>query len=544
MAGAGGLRGRLEPLPHYDRTEVRTPSMQTGRYPTRPTQYMTSHAHSHGSRSSWSPFSPLGSTGSGLSSGGSYAALNHRTPLATPGLPTAASAECLSGASPGPLSGSGVGLTSGGGLTSGRNGWTGSRTGGGGGGARLPLGLTNLGNTCFMNAVLQCLIRTPLLARGMADAHVGPTNKGLHGDLSNAFKRLVHDTQTVPSSSWGDQGMLSGHGLGGHGLGSRGCSWGDPDQLEHLSSSGHHAIKPVEMFNAIRKWRPSFSGYGQQDAQEFLRFTLEGIHEELNKVLKAPPYEELNDRDEETTQQTSDRWWRYHTARDDSLIYDIFGGQLKSDTQCQECHTHHYAFDPYLDLSVPLPKQSSSVFHRHHDIHLTDCLKQFAECELLDGSNMYRCRNCKRPTRAVKQLNVYRLPQCLVVHVKRFAYGQSKLDDPVAVPLTLDMEPYLDVSARHLPENAMKHYRLYGVVNHIGSLHAGHYTSWVRGAGSEWHQYDDATVSTLPSSYVPPTSDRPYLLFYEKCPPGAGHHGLPPVHRDVSRMHGHGVSQL
>lgn len=39
---------------------------------------------------------------------------------------------------------------------------------------------------------------------------------------------------------------------------------------------------------------PQFTGYGQQDAQEFLRFLLDGIHNELNRVATKPPYKEID----------------------------------------------------------------------------------------------------------------------------------------------------------------------------------------------------------------------------------------------------------
>jgi ubiquitin C-terminal hydrolase len=56
------------------------------------------------------------------------------------------------------------------------------------------------------------------------------------------------------------------------------------------SSSYDNTITPSELKMAVSHVAPQFSGYGQQDAQEFLRFLLDGIHEELNRVPKKPPY--------------------------------------------------------------------------------------------------------------------------------------------------------------------------------------------------------------------------------------------------------------
>ena len=83
----------------------------------------------------------------------------------------------------------------------------------------------------------------------------------------------------------------------------------------------------------MSKVAPQFSGYGQQDAQEFLRFLLDGMHEELNRVTKKPPYKEM-DFDKLTESQQSDNWWKYNLDRDDSIITDLFTGQLMNKIEC------------------------------------------------------------------------------------------------------------------------------------------------------------------------------------------------------------------
>ena len=70
---------------------------------------------------------------------------------------------------------------------------------------------------------------------------------------------------------------------------------------------------------------PQFTGYGQQDAQEFLRFLLDGIHNELNRVVSKPPYKEI-DCDKETIEKQSEIWAQYFKARDNSIITDLFEG--------------------------------------------------------------------------------------------------------------------------------------------------------------------------------------------------------------------------
>lgn len=102
--------------------------------------------------------------------------------------------------------------------------------------------------------------------------------------------------------------------------------------------------------------------------QEFLRYFLDGLAEDLNrrgrgeasvtasKTLASPTPSILS---EETlsrlpADQQADRAWATHLARNDSEISSIFSGQLQSRISCQTCGNESYCFDPFFDLSVPL----------------------------------------------------------------------------------------------------------------------------------------------------------------------------------------------
>eukprot|EP01061_Rhynchopus_euleeides_P023035 TRINITY_DN37559_c0_g1_i1.p1 TRINITY_DN37559_c0_g1~~TRINITY_DN37559_c0_g1_i1.p1 ORF type:complete len:447 (+),score=140.69 TRINITY_DN37559_c0_g1_i1:114-1454(+) len=368
-----------------------------------------------------------------------------------------------------------------------------------------PPGLTNLGNTCFMNAVLQCLLRTERFVESIRRADVGaatttsattpmsyrsydtprssaaaPSAKS-RGELTAAFKTLLNDA----TRSYGDS---------------------------------YASVAPSALKSAVGRWRSSFMGYGQQDAQEFLRFLLEGIHEEVKRNKGPAVYEEMKDIDGEHPADTSQRWWAYHKRRDDSDVYDVFGGQLKSAVTCGTCGTEHLAFDPFLDLSIPVPVS------RYRRFGLKDAILRFTDKEHLDGADKFHCRKCKEAKRSTKQLSVMRLPNVLVIHLKRFERGFSKVSDEVEVPASLDMRDCLDKDAHHLRENSDTRYRLYGIVNHMGSLWGGHYTALAKDAkAAEWFLFDDSRVSASHST-PPIVSQQPYVLFYVRgdgAPPAA-----------------------
>ncbi|KAL1802822.1 hypothetical protein ACET3Z_031469 [Daucus carota] len=192
-------------------------------------------------------------------------------------------------------------------------------------------GLQNLGNTCFMNSSLQCLVHTPPLVKYFLEDYTDEINKknplGMHGELAIAFGEL----------------------------------------LRKIWSSGRTSIAPREFKGKLGRFAPQFSGYNQHDSQELLAFLLDGLHEDLNRV-KQKPYIELKDCDGRPDEEVADEYWRYHKARNDSIIVDVCQGQYKSTLVCPDCKKISIAFDPFMYLSLPLPSTATrtmtvSVFY-------------------------------------------------------------------------------------------------------------------------------------------------------------------------------------
>jgi ubiquitin carboxyl-terminal hydrolase 2/21 len=254
----------------------------------------------------------------------------------------------------------------------------------------------------------------------------------------------------------------------------------------HTAASGT-SVNPAAFKREVARFAPRFSGYQQQDAQEFLRFLLDGLHDDLNvnRGAKPPPLDDKDDLvlpDAEKARLA----WEHYKARNSSPVIDLFGGQLVSRVTCGACGYASATFDPFLDLSLPIPKGTGCT--------LKECLEEFTASEVLD--DLYRCSKCKKRTRASKAMDVYRLPTILVVHLKRFSSNsgfhasRSKITTDVSFPL----------DSLHLGGAT---YSLHAVSCHSGSLTGGHYTATCRGAGStQWYDYNDSRVSPCSSSSV------------------------------------------
>jgi hypothetical protein len=194
-------------------------------------------------------------------------------------------------------------------------------------------GLDNLGNTCFMNAGLQCLLHTTELShfflRGFYKKDLNPDNPlGCKGKLAEAFNLLVDQTHSH-SSSWSiprDQ-------------------W----NIARNSVSPHYVKRRVAAFST------QFEGFNQHDSQELICFLLDGIHEDLNRVKKKPYVENVVGDGTNDTDVAREAWDRYK-MRNDSFVVDTFQGQMRSRVTCTECHNMSVSFDPSMYLSVHFKK--------------------------------------------------------------------------------------------------------------------------------------------------------------------------------------------
>jgi ubiquitin carboxyl-terminal hydrolase 4/11/15 len=98
-----------------------------------------------------------------------------------------------------------------------------------------------------------------------------------------------------------------------------------------------------------------FAGFSQHDSHEMLAFMLDTLHEDLNRV-KDKPYIEMNEKGEnENDIEASNRWWKNHLIRENSIIVDLFHGQYKSVITCPECNRISITFDPFMHLGLPIP---------------------------------------------------------------------------------------------------------------------------------------------------------------------------------------------
>ena len=182
------------------------------------------------------------------------------------------------------------------------------------------------------------------------------------------------------------------------------------------------------------------------------------MHDELNRVTKKPAYKELNCPNL-TIEAQSEEWARYYKARDDSIMTDLFEGQLINRTQCLSCGYQDCAFDNFMDLSVEIPRKAVRFLG---NIKLAECLNKFIEPERMISTG-FKCSSCKKKVDIEKDLTIFRFPKILVIHLKRFyhsAMRREKLNTTVNFPETLDMTAFAPHSCKSLVESFKSTFKL------------------------------------------------------------------------------------
>ncbi|XP_051976317.1 ubiquitin carboxyl-terminal hydrolase 15-like isoform X1 [Xyrauchen texanus] len=180
-------------------------------------------------------------------------------------------------------------------------------------------GLSNLGNTCFMNSATQCLSNIPPLTEFfLKDKYQDELNEenplGMKGEIAKAYAELI----------------------------------------KQLWSAKYNYVTPRPFKTQVGRFAPQFSGYQQQDSHELLAFLLDGLHEDLNRIRKKP-YIQLKDADGRPDKVVAEEAWENHIKRNDSIIVDIFHGLFKSTLVCPVCAKISVTFDPFCYLTLPLP---------------------------------------------------------------------------------------------------------------------------------------------------------------------------------------------
>ncbi|KAJ3272683.1 Ubiquitin carboxyl-terminal hydrolase 16 [Terramyces sp. JEL0728] len=406
----------------------------------------------------------------------------------------------------------------------------------------LSPGLSNLGNTCFFNAVIQAIAFTAALHE------FTPTEDH---KLTITLFRLI----------------------------------------QKLNTDRKGTINPKELFDILKSSWGVYGRYGQQDSHEVLRRLLDGIRNEqlgfnvngtkidqaANEFADTPSTSKTGDSDsiEPTKEMDIDQNDKQcedelisPIKRSNTFIDQVFGGELVSAIVCTACkNVEDGKFKNYMaslgrqfkknlfqqkkeseapesisqkmnkisiSTDVSLPREQVELIRTllktednqelKSNPSLSQCISKFFDIEILDNDNGFVCENCTKEkhrnmseitlnrtlsdisldssntdidkipigaervyTKAFKRYMLYTPPQVLVLHMKRFSQKGvrvAKVNNHVSFEQFLDISefvaPPLHVDAKRERHVNSGNYRLYAVIVHTGNLNGGHYVAYIR----------------------------------------------------------------
>ncbi|XP_050970697.1 ubiquitin carboxyl-terminal hydrolase 10 isoform X2 [Labeo rohita] len=383
-----------------------------------------------------------------------------------------------------------------------------------------PRGLINKGNWCYINATLQALIACPPMYHLMKSIPLFTETQRpcTSTPMMDNFVRLVNEFSNMPVPSKAKQ-QAAGEKI-----------------MKDLRVGA--AFEPTYIYKLLTLIKSSLSEKGrQEDAEEYLGFTLNGLHEEMLALKKLiSPQEEKaptpngpesqpgveEDPAEKEEEGSDDEWEQVGPRNKTSItrqadfirtpITDIFGGHIRS-VVYQQSSKESATLQPFFTLQLDIQSEKIRT--------VQEALEILVARESVQG---YTTKS-KQEIEISRRVTLEELPPVLVLHLKRFVFektgGCQKLVKNIDYPVDLEIsKDLLSPGVRGKTLKGQRTYRLFAVVYHHGnSATGGHYTTDVFHIGlNGWLRIDDQAVKIINQhQVVKQTAERTaYLLYYRR----------------------------
>jgi len=414
-------------------------------------------------------------------------------------------------------------------------------------------GLSNMGNTCYLNAALQSLRNTPVFFSYILKKEYFESLK------KNIHKSLIEKKREELKINIGNF-----------------IDIGQEELLEECDSSitslfyfflvaswGENCeISPKSLKNKLSEYNNEFVGYGQNDSQELIHLFFDRIHEETKQSVRAlipekslkRGLDDIIDRQNNIIdiknskdlgdEEKKNKFYEYKDYRDEhrdaatilksyvewqkfienghSIIRDLFTNVTYEKKTCDYCGYSSNMFEYLTTVPIQIPDDTQTLSY-NNEIDIYDCFRDYVSVEKMTGDNKLQCSNCNLLYEATKRSFLWETSEYLIIHLMRFKKEYlngnihvSKNHSKVIFPFdNLKLNDfYSDV---YKPEEMT--YNLYSVLMHSGSYSGGHYYSYCKSPiNNEWYLFNDSHVEYIPKDKVEEKliTSNAYLLFYQK----------------------------
>ena len=337
-------------------------------------------------------------------------------------------------------------------------------------------GLTNIGNTCYGNAIIQAL-------RHQVDL----TLFFLQGNHKALLKKKPASDQTRMVESYGELVFQT---------------WSAEAKIVETRPFWNQMI-PVAMKNGFEQFRAPIA----HDAHEFLMLLMDTFHEALAEkvtmTFRKPPTNPI-------IKGALDFWRGSFEKKYSPLVELVFGIQHKS-VKCTSCNTENTSWETMNTTELCVQKSDGSV-------KLLDLMSSTiythgtSEQDVIDE---YACEKCKpvRP-KAIVTRSLWRLGNWVVIVLKRNENNGRRINTHVDIPLTTTFSPMFHPATEE--PSARDSYDLFAAVHHHGGSGGGHYTCNAKhSVTGKWIHYDDERAYPVETPRLDPST---YIVMYRRRP--------------------------
>jgi ubiquitin C-terminal hydrolase len=336
-----------------------------------------------------------------------------------------------------------------------------------------PKGLHNLGNTCYMNAAIQCFAQAPRLRDFFLYHITNPDVKiyhqnpsGSQGRLTKAWTKLVRQL------------------------------------FSESSHYGYSSLNPRDFKSALETFDSQFRGYHQDDSAAVIRSLCGALHEDLNEHWKSEfthsKFECYEKQIASKLPQFESTFWEEYFMTNNSPISKECCGLVMLTTCCNHCSFTQIVFENYNVLELPTSWS------------LRESFQKYRQTSSLAANSGWICPSCRYSRGCVMTKRIRYLPPTLMLQFERrdTVHASTKNSSRITYQSEDDFSPFID------GDNPPHLYRLFGVCNHSGGAFSGHYTATVNPYNSsQWYSCNDSSVrKTTPHK----TNSNAILLFYHR----------------------------
>jgi ubiquitin C-terminal hydrolase len=324
-------------------------------------------------------------------------------------------------------------------------------------------GLINMGNTCWFNSIIQNL------------AYTKPIHDYLF-DLSYKEDINIDKSEVLVLESFFNL-------------------------LNKLFKNSININELRSFKSIINEHNEMYENLSQFDSHEFLLFLINKLHEALSYEATIEIHGTIINPVDKKQVKSINSWTKFF-GNEYSYLIDLIYGQYNSYLKCLKCNSIFNTYEPFLDLELSIDNSTNNIY---------DCLNKLTNVEILEN-NEWKCSKCNKTSSPKKQIQIWKIPNILIISFKRFDNYGNKINLNIDFPINnLDLSDYINGYDK---DDAI--YDLYSINNHSGrSINSGHYFTYSKHLlNNNWFEFNDNNVSSINENKI--ITKNAYILFYQK----------------------------